>query len=33
MEESNDYGGCFWTALLIGIIGLLGFIITVGSIP
>ena len=29
--EDNEYGSMFWLALIAGIIGLLGFVITAGG--
>ncbi len=29
--ESNEYGGMFWFMLIVGIIGVLGFIIVAGG--
>lgn len=29
--ESNEYGGMFWLALIVGIIGVLGFVAVAGG--
>ena len=29
--EDNEYGGMFWIMLIVGIIGVVGFVITAGG--
>ena len=31
--ESNEYDGFFWFMLVIGVIGLVGFMVVAGSVP
>ena len=31
--ESNEYDGFFWFMLIVGIVGVIGFVMVAGSVP